>query len=78
MLKIVYVSPLLLWMGALYFCLRVMMTEAANVDLNAPGELRDQYAKWVEKKQEQLEYAFWWLFCGMLDAMGLVVLRGQW
>ena len=74
-MKVVYVSPLLFWMVALYLCLRVMMTEAATVNLNAPGELRQQYAEWLAKKQWQLEYAFWWLCCGMLGAIGLVVLR---
>ena len=76
-MKVVYVSPLLFWMVALYLCLRVMMTEAADVHLNAPDELRDQHAKWLAKKQGQLQLAFWWLCCGMLGAIGLVVLRAK-
>ena len=74
-LKGVYTAPLLLWMVALYFCLQVMMTKAADVHLNAPDELRQHYADWLQAKQAQLQLAFWWLFCGMLGAIGLVVLR---
>ncbi len=74
-LKGMYTAPLLLWMVALYFCLQVMMTKAADVNLNAPDELRQHYADWLQAKQAQLQYALWWLFCGMLGAIGLVVLR---
>lgn len=64
-------------MVALFLCLRVMMTEAANVNLNAPDQLREQYARWVERKQGQLVYAFVWLCCGILMAIGLVLLRAN-
>lgn len=76
-MKVVYVAPLLFWMVALYLCLRVLMTETSLVNLNAPSQLRAQYVQWVKRKQWLLEYAFWWLCCGMLAAMGLVVLRGS-
>lgn len=76
-MKTVYVLPLLFWIVALFLCLRVMMTDAANVNLNAPDQLREQYARWVERKQGQLVYAFVWLCCGMLMAIGLVLLRAN-
>jgi hypothetical protein len=75
LLKGVFTVPLLLWMSALYHCLRVMMPEAAEINLNDPDELRRHYAEWVQAKQTHLQTAFWWLFGGMLAAIGLVILR---
>jgi hypothetical protein len=76
-MKLVYVSPLLFWMVALYLCLRVMMTEVIKENLHVWRELEKHHTKWVEKKQLLLELAFWWSCCGMLGAIGLVVLRGR-
>jgi hypothetical protein len=74
-MKGVFTAPLLVWMVALYHCLQVMLTETATVNLNAPDELRRHYETWLPTKQAQLQTAFWWLFGGMVAAIGLVVLR---
>ena len=74
-LKGVFTSPLLVWMIALYHCLQVMKTEAADEKLHALDVLRQHYEDWLQAKQSHLQPAFWWLFGGMLAAIGLVVLR---
>ncbi len=74
-MKGVFTAPLLVWMVALYHCLQVMLTESADVNLNAPDELRQHYESWLTTKQGQLQTAFWWLFGGMMVAIALVVLR---
>ena len=74
-MKGVFTAPLLVWMFALYHCLQVMLTEAADVNLNAPDELRQHYEEWLKARQAYLQTAFWGLLGGILVAIILVVLR---
>lgn len=73
--KFFFIVPLLLWLVALYHCLKVMMTEAAEVNLNAPGEVRGFYGRLLCEKQAALQQAFWWLFGGLVFGFVMVVFR---
>jgi len=70
-----FVAPLLCWMIALYQCLRVMMTELLEVNLNSPTDIREQNAQLLRGKQGDLSKAFWWLFAGLMAAFVMLVLR---
>jgi aspartate aminotransferase-like enzyme len=37
-----FAAPPILWMMALYFCLKVLKTEGMEVRLKAPNEIRDR------------------------------------
>ncbi len=74
-LKFLFITPLLVWMIALYHCLKVMMTEAMEVNLNSPDEIKRRLTRLVVEKQTSLRHAFWWLFGGIVVAAALVVMR---
>lgn len=73
--KLFFIVPLLLWLVALYHCLKVMMTEAAEINLNAPGEVREFYRWLLGEKQAALQQAFWWFFSGLLAGFVMVMFR---
>ncbi len=75
MKKAAFITPLLPWMIALYFCLQVSMTKAAALNLNSPTDIRDHHAKYLIQKQRYLEYAFWCLVIGLGLAIALIVFR---
>ncbi|MBI3422476.1 MAG: hypothetical protein HY011_06015 [Acidobacteria bacterium] len=75
--KLVFVAPLLLWMGALYFCLQVLLTEVTEVKLNSPSELREDYARMIADKQHLLMVVFWLLLGGLIVAIALVIFRAK-
>ena len=73
--KFAFITPLPVWMIALYHCLKVMMTEAMEVNLNSPDEIKRHLTRLAAEKQVSLQHAFWWLFGGVVAAGALVVLR---
>ena len=76
-LKLLLVVPLVAWMLALYHCLKVLMTDAAEVHLNSPSDLREDYARMIAEKQHLLTVAFWLMLGGLMVAIVLVVFRVQ-
>lgn len=73
--RLVLVLPLLAWMLALYHCLKVLMTDVSEVNLNSPSNLREDYARMIGEKQHLLTVAFWLLLGGLIFAVVLVVFR---
>jgi hypothetical protein len=53
----------------------VLLTDVAEVHLNSPSELREDYARMIAEKQHLLTVAFWLLLGGLIVAIGLVVFR---
>lgn len=74
-LKLIFVIPLILWMIALYHCLKVLMTSVSEVNLNAPDELREDYKQMIAEKQYLLQLAFGFLLCGIAVAILLIIFR---
>lgn len=74
-LKLVLVVPLMLWMLALYHCLKVLMTDVSEVHLNSPSDLRQDYARMIAEKQHLLTVAFWLMLGWLIVAIGLVIFR---
>ena len=73
--KALFILPLVPWVFATYFCLRVMKTEIFNVNLRSPTDIRDKAAKLLEEKQRHLEIAFALLVAGIVLAFAMVVFR---
>lgn len=74
-LKLLLVAPLVLWMLALYHCLKALITDVSDVNLNSPSDLREDYARMIAEKQHLLTVAFWLLLGGLIVAIALVVFR---
>ena len=74
-LKFLFITPLLVWMIALYHCLQVLMTETLEINLNAPDEIKRHLTRLGVVKQAALQNAFWWLFGGLLAAFVLMMFR---
>ncbi|MGH9752613.1 MAG: hypothetical protein ACREA2_07500 [Blastocatellia bacterium] len=74
-LKLLLVAPLVLWMLALYHCLKALITGVSDVNLNSPSDLREDYARMIAEKQHLLTVAFWLLLGGLIVAIALVVFR---
>ncbi len=74
-IKFLFVTPLIVWMIALYHCLKVMMTEVMELNLNSLDEIKRHLTRLAAEKHAALQHAFWWLFGGVVAAAGLVVLR---
>ena len=74
-LKWFFAAPPMLWLIALYLCLKVLKTEGMEVRLKAPNEIRDRLQELVRDKQHDLDVAFWLLLAGLLAAVLLLVWR---
>src|SRR5262249_4512552 len=74
-LKLLLVAPLVLWMLSMYHCLKTLMTDLSEVNLNSPSDLREDYSRMIAEKQHLLAVAFWLLLGGLIVAIGLVVFR---
>jgi len=70
-----FAAPPILWMMALYFCLKVLKTEGMEVRLKAPNEIRDRLRWLVRGKQHDLDLAFWLLLAGLVSAVLLLIWR---
>ncbi|MGE0884776.1 MAG: hypothetical protein AB7P14_14625 [Blastocatellales bacterium] len=73
--KLLLIVPLVVWMLALYHCLKVLMTNVSEVHLNSPSDLREDYARMIAEKQHLLTVAFWLMLGGLTVAIALVVFR---
>jgi hypothetical protein len=70
-----FAAPPILWMMALYLCLKVLKTEGMEVRLKAPNEIRDRLQNLVRDKQHDLDIAFWLLLAGLVAAVLLLIWR---
>ncbi|MHC4559366.1 MAG: hypothetical protein ACYS80_18900 [Planctomycetota bacterium] len=70
-LKSLFTLPLLLWLGALYFCLCVMMTKESQINLHSPEDIRQSAKQALKSKQNYLKLAFWLLTIGLFLAIAL-------
>jgi hypothetical protein len=69
------VVPIVPWVIATYYCLRVMKTEIVKINLRAPGDIREKASALLEEKQRHLEMAFVFLIAGIVLAFVMVVFR---
>jgi hypothetical protein len=74
-LKWFFALPPILWLIALYLCLKVLKTEGMELRLKAPNEIRDRLTAMVREKQHDLDIAFWLLLAGLVSAVLLLVWR---
>ena len=73
--KALFVVPIVPWVWATYYCLRVMKTDIVRINLRSPTDIRDKAAKLLEEKQHHLEVAFALLIVGIVLAFVMVVFR---
>ncbi len=73
--KSLFIIPLLFWLSALYYCLRVMMTRELNINLHSPDDIRNKSEIALKEKQKSLQLAFWMLTIGLIAALILLVIR---
>ena len=64
--------PLVAWMVALLFCLRVMMTNPHKIHLHAPESIRDNHEAVLKAKQIDLWCAYAGLAIGLLLALAVI------
>lgn len=74
-LKWFFAAPPILWLIALYLCLKVQKTEGMELRLKSPNEIRDRLQQMVRDKQHDLDVAFWLLLAGLVAAVLLLVWR---
>jgi hypothetical protein len=67
--------PLIPWVLATYYCLRVMKTEILRINLRSPSDIRERATELLEEKQGYLEIAFALLIGGIVLAFVMVVFR---
>ena len=73
--KLLFIAPLLLWLGAVYNCLRVMMTQKLDINLRSPDDIREKSQSQLSEKQRSLQKAFWLLAAGLVTALVLMIYR---
>lgn len=73
--KALFIVPLIPWVTATYYCLRVMKTEIVKINLRSPSDIREKAAELLEEKQRYLEIAFALLIAGIVFAFVMVVFR---
>ena len=73
--KAFFIVPLIPWVFATYYCLRVMKTEIVKINLRSPSDIREKAAELLEAKQRHLEIAFALLIAGIVAAFVMVIFR---
>ena len=73
--KALFFLPVIPWVTAIYYCLRVMKTEIVKINLRSPSDIREKAAALLEEKQRNLEIAFVLLIVGIVLAFVMVVFR---
>lgn len=73
--KAFFIVPLIPWVFATYYCLRVMKTEIIKINLRSPSDIREKAAELLEAKQHHLETAFALLIAGIVAAFIMVIFR---
>ncbi|MHC4156279.1 MAG: hypothetical protein ACYST6_15350 [Planctomycetota bacterium] len=73
--KSLFMTPLLFWLAALYYCLRILMFEHYDINLRSPSDIRTKSQYILEDKHDGLQWAYWLLLTGVLDAALLLIFR---
>jgi hypothetical protein len=73
--EVAFAAPGVLWLVALYECLRVMMTKEYPVNPDSPDDIRRCCERSLRDKQRDLECAFWFLAAGLGAALLMVGAR---
>ncbi|MBA3322348.1 MAG: hypothetical protein H0T45_13015 [Pyrinomonadaceae bacterium] len=73
--KALFVIPIVPWIIATYYGLRVMKTEIVKLNLRSPSDIRERATELLEAKQRHLEVAFALLIAGIIFAFVMVVFR---
>lgn len=73
--KALFVVPIVPWVIAIYYSLRVMKTDIIRINLRSPSDIRGKAAELLEEKQRYLEFAYALLTAGIVLAFGMVVFR---
>lgn len=73
--KALFILPIIPWVVATYYCLRVMKTDILKINLRSPTDIREKAAVLLEDKQGNLENAFILLIAGIVMAFVMVVFR---
>ena len=73
--KAFFVVPIVPWVVAIYYGLRVLKTELLPINLRSPSDIREKAASLLETKQHHLDLAFGFLIAGIIIACALIVFR---
>jgi len=73
--KALFIVPIIPWVVATYYCLRVMKTDIVRINLRSPTDIREKATILLEDKQSNLENAFILLIAGIVMAFVMVVFR---
>ena len=73
--KALFLVPIIPWVSAAYFCLRVMKTEIFAVNLRSPSDIREKSSALLEDKQRYLEISFSLLVAGIVLAFVMIIFR---
>lgn len=73
--KALFIIPIVPWVIATYYCLRVMKTEIVTINLRSPSDIRERATELLEEKQYNLELAFVLLIAGIIAAFVMIVFR---
>ena len=73
--KLLFVTPAVPWLGAIYYCLRVLMTEEFTVNLYDVNDVKALLTELAGTKQSHLQAAFAMLGTGLVLALLLLVFR---
>jgi hypothetical protein len=73
--KALFIVPLIPWVVATNYCLRVLKTEIIRINLRSPSDIRKRASELVEEKQRYLEIGFALLCTGIVLAFVMVVFR---
>ena len=73
--KALFIVPIVPWVVATYYCLRVMKTDIVRINLRLPTDIREKATTLLEDKQSNLENAFILLIAGIVMAFVMVVFR---
>src|SRR4051794_8026784 len=71
--KALFILPIIPWVVATYYCLRVMKTEIVQINLRSPSDIREKAAALLEDKQGNLDNAFILLIAGIVMAFVMIV-----
>jgi hypothetical protein len=73
--KALFVVPIVPWVFAIYYGLRVLKTDLHSINLNSPSDIKEKAAALLETKQRHLDTAFALLIAGIVVAFALIVFR---
>ncbi|HEY0073478.1 MAG TPA: hypothetical protein VGB77_05195 [Abditibacteriaceae bacterium] len=73
--KALFIAPLIPWVAATYYCLRVLKTEIVRINLRSPSDIRERASELLEEKQRHLEIGFALMIAGIVMAFVMVVFR---